>query len=282
MDGRRARRAVLVISVFIAFASFAIWGWRRAYGLAPPLWDEVAMAYGGVFCVFWFFDEISRQASIRRRERARVRPRPSAAASPGQRVVAASGRGTASVRLDRVRPEQEGMLQSLLDDLAEEVWALEGRRPPAGPDGAPLGWSARAWRAEGVHAFFILATFGGEAEELAGMCAVGAGSHGAEIRGIYVLPAWRRSGLGGQALEKLLEFVRLANLGDAASVRLSRNNARAQRFFTKHGFAAAVSVTSAREDEAAAWVTWERPVAQVHPLKWERSEEIAPPGATPR
>ncbi len=300
VDGRRARRAVLVLSVFIAIVSFAIWGWRRAHGRAAPLWDEVAMAYGGVFCLFWFFDEIGRQASIRRRERARVRPRPSAAASPGQRVVAAPGRGPASVRLDRVSPEQDGPLQTLLDDFAEEVWALEGRRPPAGPDGAPLGWSATSWRAEGVHAFFILAALGGGAEELAGMCAVRAGSRGAEIRGIYVLPAWRRRGVGGQALEKLLEFVRLANLGEAASVRLSRNNARAQRFFAKHGFAASVSVTGSQDDVAAAfppgsgspwdadgrdagaWVTWERPVAQVYPVTWERSEGIAPPGATPR
>ncbi|MCL6516722.1 GNAT family N-acetyltransferase [Alicyclobacillus sp.] len=318
MNGRKARRAVLLVSIAVALVSFALWGYRRARGLSIPLWDQVGMAYGGVFCLFWFFDEIGRQASARREARASRRPRPAPPATPGQRVAITPGQPARpsgapvarapqpTVRLERVRPDQDELLQAWLDALAEEVWALEGQRPKPGPDGHPEGWSAPRWRAEGAHVFWMVAADGngqGDAAPVAvGVLAVAQAEDALEIRGIYVAPAWRRLGVGGAALAQGLEFARLANLGPAVRVGLSGNNLRAQRFFAKHGFVPMGLTTEGMEEPACAseaarapgealepagaeepfpgWRVWVRDVGapSVTPA---RSGALAPPGATP-
>ncbi|QQE79978.1 GNAT family N-acetyltransferase [Alicyclobacillus sp. SO9] len=53
----------MTVSFLVAAVAFAA-AFLFHQSLTPiPLWDKVAMSYGGVFCVFWFFDTAGKKVS---------------------------------------------------------------------------------------------------------------------------------------------------------------------------------------------------------------------------
>ncbi len=66
------------------------------------------MTYGGVFCLFLFFDEVGRSFAKHGKERSAEldRPRPTPSRRPGQRVTLAHSLDTYNeIRLERVSPD---------------------------------------------------------------------------------------------------------------------------------------------------------------------------------
>ncbi|WP_026962340.1 GNAT family N-acetyltransferase [Alicyclobacillus herbarius] len=235
------RKWVSVLSVMTAVAGFTGCVVLRLRGVAIPLWDIVLMIYGGVFCLFLFFDSASRGlAQARQAADARRRVPPRRTLRPEQQVVVTGSR--LEVKLTRARREDAEVFQQMADTAVAEVLALQNQRPADHPELRVM--DARAWlESSGMYAFFILAD-----DDCVGNCAVDAFDTTARIRLFYVASPWRRQHVGRQAMRQLLEFLSLTGVEEVL-VEFAPENLRARNFFAVCGFRPA----AAGADETNLW-----------------------------
>jgi ribosomal protein S18 acetylase RimI-like enzyme len=231
------RSVVIWISVVICILSFAYTLYLRAVAhSAVPLWNKIAMTYGGVFCVFLFFDNIGRQSAKWRQERrtAPVRPRPVVSATPGQRVATPSAPVLAAdhIRLERVRRDQSEPFRAMVRTCCEEVLALDGKRPQWDGHMDVVGVPVQEWlTSETCHPFYIVYQ-----DRRIGCAVLKTGCPAAELALIYVESALRRRRGGAAAMRKLVEFLKMLGTCDSLTAELSVSNMRGQRFLYACGF----------------------------------------------
>ncbi len=231
------RSIVIWLSVCVCILSFAYTLYLRAVAhSAVPLWNEVAMTYGGVFCVFLFFDNLAHRSAKRRRERgtAPARPRPVVSTAPGQRVAATSASTLAAgqLRLQRVRKDEAGPFRAMVRSCCEEVFALDGKRPHLDEHMEVVGFPVRDWlEDENCHPFYIVYQ-----DEVIGCAVLQTASRAAELVLFYVESSRRRRRGGTVAMEKLVEFLKMLGTCDVLRAELSTSNMRGQRFFSACGF----------------------------------------------
>ena len=240
MRRKHVQALVSVVSVAIGLVGLALFMFLRIRRQPVPLLDDVAMSYGLIFTVFLLFDRVSKQAAQFRSESDAEKPQRPVPfpKSPGQQVVPA-GAGNAAdheVALERLRPEQREVFQSMLDTAIREVLALDGEVPETGNDGHvqhPL-WEAWMANPSGHYLFFIVYR-----EQKAGLCALQTGPEGdeslCELQAFYVESSQRRKRIGGTAMKRLQEFASLLGV-QAMSMELSGNNMRGKRFLNYCGF----------------------------------------------
>lgn len=256
MNGnKRTRAVVIVVSIVICLGGFGLYAYYRWRGVGIPPWDGLAMAYGGVFVLFYAFDTLSKQFARLRVDVPGPRPRP----VPGARVMSPAGTDTAGsaaiapaqVRLERARAEDQDELQTMIDVLWPEVLALDEQRPERDVQGHVTAVRAQQWLTDPrMYSFFIVAN-----GARIGCCALAEGEHSYRLEALYVQSAWRRRQAGRNALHQLTDFARMMGSFDAVHARLSTANLRGRRFLTACGF-----VKQAVEDHQEQWgLSWTAP-----------------------
>jgi GNAT superfamily N-acetyltransferase len=239
------------VTALLAGAGMSVWS--RLMGRPVPVWMPGLIAYGAVFCIFLWVDQLGRSAARLRAQqdarttRPRPRPQPGSGRIPQRGEAAAGPSPQLSVRLVRVRQEESGELRAMMKAEQAEVLALDGIRPAGEAPGEEL--RVRDWLTDSArHAFFVEAA--GERVGCAVVRAVEGSGGWYRIESLYVKPAWRRRRVGRQTLWQLAEFCRLAG-GTGMAVHLSPNNGRARGFVAGCGFALARPAVAAegRENE---------------------------------
>jgi GNAT superfamily N-acetyltransferase len=235
-NGPILRKAVMWTSIVIALASFGYAGFLRASHEPIPLWNKALMAYGGVFCVFLFFDEVGRSFAKHRQERSVElhRPRPTPSRHPGQRVAVAPSADLAhsEIRLERVSTDTLEPFQKMVTAFYTETLALEGKRPNVDAEGHLVDVPVSQWlTARACHPFLLMHN-----EQPFGCCVLQTEASVQELVLLYIEPSLRRRHGGAAALEKVEAFVRLLGANDAIVANVSRSNMRGQNFLRACGF----------------------------------------------
>lgn len=235
MGGKSARTIVIWVSLLVTIASFGYFGYAKFQHVLAPLWDKVAMTYGGVFCLFLLFDEVGRQAAKGRKDSDanRNRPRPQVSTLPGQQVAAAQARITAGqLRLERVKDSQVDVFREMMDEAVTEVMALQEMRPEVDAHGHIVHLDVEAWLSnEHFYPFLIIYH-----DACIGYCVLHTVHPAHEIEQFYIQSSIRRRGGGSVALQKLLEFAQLVGTHTRVICDVTTVNMRAQRFFQANGF----------------------------------------------
>jgi GNAT superfamily N-acetyltransferase len=261
---RPRQRIVAAVSIIIAVISAGLYLFYRIRFHATPLWDKVALAYGGVFCLFLFFDSAAKSVADSRDQRrtaAVERPRPKPGARPGQSVVTApapTSTGTATVRLVRVQNDWEPFLNRV-NAFAHELSALEGKKPALNvTSGRAKLAEETLWRTSpGRNPFGIVIH-----DELVGCCAVEVGTTGeAALLVMYVDPARRRQRIGQLAMRHLCDFLRLTG-AQSLEATVSTQNHRGERFLTQCGFTSTDGRIRTPDGETVSRSLWVLPLVE--------------------
>jgi len=221
---------VISISVAIAVLSLAYMFYLR-FGRQPvPLWDKVALAYGGIFVAFFVIDTAAAETARFRREKDQLLGRPQPVPAPGREVVLpVAGRPDVAGDVS-IRPVGD-VLRTAFVDMASvaiaEVLALDGRRPT---EAAGL-WVENMLADPNNYCFVVV-----KGEEPTGAGVLQSEVQHYELLLFYIASVYRRSRIGTRALLQLTDFARLLNRHSEVLVRVSANNARAQTFFRACGF----------------------------------------------
>jgi ribosomal protein S18 acetylase RimI-like enzyme len=265
---RPRQRIVAAVSIVIAVISSGLYLFYRIQFHATPLWDKVTLAYGGVFCLFLFFDSAAKSVADsrdQRRDAAVERPRPKPSARPGQSVVAAPApttAGTVTVGIVRVQNDWEPFLNRV-NAFTHELSALEGKKPALDvTSGRAKLAEETLWRTlPGSNPFGIMVD-----DEVVGCCAVEVGTAGeASLLVMYVDPARRRQRIGQSAMRHLCDFLRLTG-AQSLEVTVSTQNHRGERFLTQCGFRSTGGRIRTPEDEAISRRLWALPLAEENKL----------------
>lgn len=235
MGSKMARTVVIWISVLVMFVGAAFLLYFRLKHIQLPLWDKVAITYGGVFCVFLFFDEIGRQATKNRKDSdvKRNRPRPQVSSTPGQQVPTAQTRiSSGQLRLERVKPNHAHDLKEMIDEAVTEVMALQASLPELDGEGHVIASDFELWMNDAhYYPFYIMYH-----DTCIGCCVLHTVHPAHEIELFYIQSSMRRRRGGTTALHKLIEFAGLVGTHTEINCEVGTNNMRAQRFFLANGF----------------------------------------------
>lgn len=270
------KKLIVVLSFIIAAIGFGGMMYFRKTALHIPLWDEIAMTYGGVFVVFWVFDTLGKMVSRtlgRNSGPAQSAdssehpfPRPQPGRTPRQQAVVPNSlqgvatpwsaqesdpgaQGEGGVRLQRVSPSEADVLQRYLDVFLHETYALSERVPVLAEDGHVAELRAQdLLQQPGTYSFLIVRenSAGDERARLAETTASHENALGAvvatlaeqrvQLSVLFVPSKFRLKGVGSRALRAVFEFFRLLEPRCHVEVSVPGVNHRAQKFLRKNGF----------------------------------------------